>query len=133
MVARVRMTRPMWTSCSELAAASASCWAVSCARFWSTGEILVDDGDRVGVVVISEGVGSDERLTALDCKLGSFEMRLELRPGFLGVGLVVPFGDVAAEDSCARENDEADVDELFRTCCGSGGVRHADVLADGGE
>ena len=82
-------------------------------------EDLVDDGDGVGLVVIAEGVGSDERLTAFDIKLGVGEMRFEIGPGFVSVRLVVPFANVASVHSGACENGEPEVEKLVGTCFGS--------------
>ena len=64
-------------------------------------ENLVDDGDGVGLVVIAEGIGSNERLTAFDRELGVVEVRFEPGPGFVSVRLVVPLANVASINGCA--------------------------------
>jgi hypothetical protein len=62
------------------------------------------------LLVVAKGIGGDGRLAFLDsplCGLGAF---LEVGPGFVGDGLVMPFANVAGENGGPGDDNDADID-----------------------
>jgi len=83
--------------------------------------------------VEAQRIGCHGWLAPLDSLLGILEVDLEVWPGLIGAGLVVPLADIAGEDSCATEYDESDIHKLIVGLRGVGSVSHAGVLVDGSK